>query len=507
MSPSSSRKRILVVLCCLLFALLIFLGYSDFEFFLKSSSRGVYRLPDRGDLRIRPVGHGHSILLITVDALRPDYLSANGYDRNVSPAMDQLIQRGLYFSHCVTTIPKTTQSLACLHTGCYSYKTQVRTLWDRLSPQAATIAEILKDAGYQTIAVVSNSMLSPTRGLNRGFDIYDLGLNSRDAIKTTMRAVRHLSEGYPDLPFFLWVHYIDPHVPYYPPEELAKAVDPNYEGLYASNFGNKEGESVEYDYPSELGKDRAVFHNDLGEEINRHIRRLYAADIQLADLGIGRLLAEAGSIAQDDLIVILTADHGESLGEHDYYYSHGDYLYNAGLRVPLAFLLPQDHPLHATGRVEDWVSLIDVLPTVLDLAGVVVESPHLLNIDGLSLVPYWRGENLRHRALFAESDNSFYPRSIKRRVRFDTAGRFRCVFFDQWKLIWTPEQKPDLMYELYNLKEDPGESHDIYTPDHSQYRLLVQFLQKWMKPQDVYIPETKPTSKDLEILRSLGYIK
>jgi arylsulfatase A-like enzyme len=491
----------------LLFALLIFLGYSDFEFFFKSSSRGVYRLPDRGDLRIRPVGHGQSILLITVDALRPDYLSANGYDRNVSPAMDQLIQRGLYFSHCVTTIPKTTQSLACLHTGCYPYKTQVRTLWDRLSPQAVTIAEILKDAGYQTIAVVSNSMLSPTRGLNRGFDIYDLGLSSRDAIKTTMRAVQHLSEGNPDLPFFLWVHYIDPHVPYYPPEELAKAVDPNYEGLYASHFGDKEGESAEHDYPSELGKERAVFHNDLGDEINQHIRRLYAADIRQADLGIAQLLAEARRIAQDHLIVILTADHGESLGEHDYFYSHGDYLYNPGLKVPLAVVLPNSHPLYATGRVKDRVSLIDILPTVLDLAGVVVESPHLLDIDGLSLIPYWRGEGLKPRALYAESDNSFYPLAIKRRVRFDTAGRFRCVFFNQWKLIWTPEQEPDLMYELYNLEGDPEEMKNIYSADHPYYRLLVQFLQAWMKPQDVYPPETKPSQKDLEILKSLGYIK
>jgi arylsulfatase A-like enzyme len=218
-------------------------------------------------------------------------------------------------------------------------------------------------------------------------------------------------------------------------------------------------------------------------------------------------LAEARKIAQDDLIVILTADHGESLGEHDYFYSHGDYLYNAGLRVPLAFVLPQDHPLHSAGRVKDRVSLIDVLPTVLDLAGVVVESPHLLDTDGLSLVPYWRGERLNPRALFAESDNSFYPRSIKRRVRFDTAGRFRCVFFNQWKLIWTPEQKPDLVYELYNLEDDPGEIKNIYTSDHSQYRLLVQFLQKWMKPQYVYIPETKPSPNDLETLRSLGYIK
>jgi len=209
----------------------------------------------------------------------------------------------------------------------------------------------------------------------------------------------------------------------------------------------------------------------------------------------------------DRLIIALTADHGESLGEHDYYYEHGDYLYNAQLRVPLVFRIPRTHRLYAVGKVDDWVSLIDVVPTILDLLEIKVSSDHLEPVDGVSLMPYWEGRKAAPRPLFAESDDSFFPEFIKRRVRHDIAGRFRSVIFDGWKLIWTPFQEPGMLYELYDIESDPAESNNLYEVEKTRAGVLEKYLQEWMALQTEPAEETQPTPKDLKILRSLGYIK
>jgi len=194
------KIKFLSFILILLILAIIFL----IKFFRKEKFSGIIypNYPERIGLKVKMINKPLSVLLITVDALRPDYLSFNGYNLNTSPAIDSLLKKGLYFSHVITTLPRTTQSLTSLMTGCYPYKTEVRYLWDKLSLKTITLAEILKRAGYQTVAVVSNHILLPERGLDRGFDIYDYASDKRNAIKTTYAAIQHLKNLDLKKPFF-----------------------------------------------------------------------------------------------------------------------------------------------------------------------------------------------------------------------------------------------------------------------------------------------------------------
>ena len=444
------------------------------------------------------------VLLITVDTLRPDYLSANGYDRPTTPFLDELIQESLYFSRASTPIPRTTQALAGTLTGCYPQTTQVRTLWDALGDHTVSIAELARDGGYRTVAVVSNHLLSPERRLGRGFEVYDFAPDTRDAEATTQAVLDHLRDAKETDRLFVWVHYIDPHAPYYPPPEYAREFDPGYVGRYALHFGREQGGTGDQAYPADLPKQLAVFRNTLPDDVNAHVRRLYAADIRKTDDNVRTLVETLRAKIADDWLIVFTSDHAESLGEHDFYFDHGDYVYQATLSIPLFIQLPKGHPLGRCGRVEEAVSLIDVMPTLVDLMQLS-DSAGLPNpIDGRSLVPCLKGETLPARPTFAECGRSFFAPFIRRRVGFDVAGRFRSVTDGDWKLIWTPGQSPDLRFELYNLGDDPDETRNLYDPAHPQAQRLQSLLSDWVQAPN----ETgrEPSASDMEALRSLGYV-
>ncbi|MCZ6767583.1 MAG: sulfatase-like hydrolase/transferase, partial [bacterium] len=122
-----------------------------------------------------------SVLLLTIDTLRPDYLSLNGYDRATSPFLDDFLADAFQFSRAITPIARTTPALASLLTGAYPHTTGVRTLTDSLSDEVTSIAEVFREAGYQTVAVVTNNVLKPERRLDRGFDVYDMERDIRTA--------------------------------------------------------------------------------------------------------------------------------------------------------------------------------------------------------------------------------------------------------------------------------------------------------------------------------------
>ena len=164
------------------------------------------------------------VLLLTVDTLRPDYLSGAGYDRPTSPFLDELMASGVTFERAMSPIPRTTQAVASLLTGQYPHGHRMRKLFDELPEDVPYVPELARDAGYRTVAVVSNHVLSPKRRLDRGFEIYDAQADIRDAEGTTRDAIRAMKKIDEDEPVFLWVHYIDPHVPYLPPTRTSGAV-------------------------------------------------------------------------------------------------------------------------------------------------------------------------------------------------------------------------------------------------------------------------------------------
>jgi arylsulfatase A-like enzyme len=258
-------------------------------------------------------------------------------------------------------------------------------------------------------------------------------------------------------------------------------------------------------YPKDLPKEIATHRNPLPEAVNAHIRRLYAADIRATDDAVGELVGGFRGIFGGRLLVVVTADHGESLGEHDFYFDHGDYVYNAGTRVPLGFILPEGHPDRRRDRCAQWASLVDVAPTLLELLALDPGPQLRAQLEGRSLVPCMRGEPLAGEPVFAEAGHSWFPELVRRRKLNEVAGRFRSVTLGDWKLIWTPFQTGDLGWELYNVREDPDEARNLYRADHPQIEPLRQRLTEWMNRAGPAPPVRPVSDDDRERLRELGY--
>ncbi len=453
-----------------------------------------------------------SVLLLTVDTLRPDYMSMNGYDRPTTPFLDSLAAEGWYFEQAVAPVPRTTPALASLLTGAYPHTTGVRTLTDTLSSEVIPVTEVLRASGYQTLAVVTNHVLPRRRGLARGFEAYDMAIDGRGARETTDAALRSLARFDASAPLFLWVHYIDPHTPYYPDPAIAAEFDPDYRGRYRFHFGELPapagGSRFVRPFPLDLPKRVATHRNPLPESVNRHVRRLYAADVGTLDREIERLVSAVRERVGEDLLIVFTADHGESLGEHEFYFDHGDYVYNAGSRVPLAIVLPASHPAHGSGRCAGWVSLVDVVPTLFELLGLALPPEMAGQVEGRSLTPCLKGDALPAEPVFVESGHSYYPESVSRRVRNDAAGRFRAVILGDWKLIWTPFQSGELEWELFDVGADPHETENLYAPDHPALPRLKTHLDEWLSRQDAedLAAPRVVSEEDRAALRALGYI-
>jgi choline-sulfatase len=275
---------------------------------------------------------GCNLLLITLDTTRADYLGCYGSSGH-TPALDALARRGVLFSQAITPAPITLPAHASLLTGLYPHHHGARTnAFYRLDDKHSTLAGVLKKAGYTTGAVISAFVLDSRFGLDQGFQDYNDDLSDaaahpeqlepeRKADRTTDQAIAWLRKNSAH-PFFLWVHYYDPHAPFDPPTPYAQQ--------YAQN--------------------------------------LYAGEIAFMDAQLGRLLDAVHKLGvTDNTLVIAAADHGESLGEHGEA-AHGYLLYNATVHVPLIMACGQR--LGGGVHVPGLVSLTDVMPTALSLLGI-----------------------------------------------------------------------------------------------------------------------------------------
>ena len=332
-------------------------------------------------------------------------MSYAGGRPGLTPNLDRLARRGTWFSTCVATAPLTLPSHASILTGLYPFHHGVRNNGTyTLSSSHATLAQILRQHGYATHAVVSSFVLDHQFGLNQGFDGYDDdlagGRKEEDflfqeitADQTASKAIAWLPTRDRRRPFFLWLHFFDPHAPYHPPADLSPAVagDP------------------------------------------------YSGEIFFADRELGRVLerlAEDGDLRRT--IVIATADHGESLGEHGEK-THGIFVYDSTTRVPLLFAGPGVPQM----RVDRLVSNLDIPATVLDLLGY----PPPSSGDGFSLRRIWNGES--RAPVFLES---FEPRLS------DSWSELRAVRAQAYKVIRAPRS------EAYDLERDPGERDNELKP-------------------------------------------
>ncbi len=319
---------------------------------------GAYRPLAGTEAAARP-----SLLLVTLDTTRADRLGCYGARDAATPNLDAVAAAGTRFDRALAPVPLTLPSHATLLTGRVPRRHQVRdNAGFRLDPHTPTLAERLREAGYLTAACVSSAVLDRVSGLARGFETYDDAVDApagpfpgeRVASRTVEAALARLERLSP--PFFLWIHFFDPHDPYAPPEPW-----------------------------------RTRFRD-----------RLYDGEIAYMDAEFGKLLRAVRARASDRLLVVVAGDHGESLGEHGEA-THGVFLYQATQRVPLLLAGP-DIPQGSV--VTETVGLVDAAPTLLALLGL----PALPAADGRSLrdlLQKERADPEREPALYELE--TFYP--------------------------------------------------------------------------------------------------
>lgn len=328
------------------------------------------------------------VLLVTVDTLRADYVHSYGFGPETTPHVDALAARGVLFESAIAASTATVPSHASIMTSRYVREHSVGA-WNGATrlEGAPTLAEAFREAGYDTAAFVSNVVLKARSGLDAGFDVYDDELPvaeanrglyfERVARQTVSRANAWLARR-GEAPFFLWVHLQDPHGPYTPPEPWADLVPevPMRTGIELPVMRTNRGRGGLPAYQALDGVHRAARYAGL-----------YAGEIAFADHWLGVLFDEARRAAdRRGLVVVFTADHGESLDEDGFFFQHGHATTPEQAHVPLVIAAPGLAPR----RVSGVVSHVDLAPTVLELAGLAP----LPRESGISLVPVLRGEAL-----------------------------------------------------------------------------------------------------------------
>jgi arylsulfatase A-like enzyme len=348
------------------------------------------------------------VLLISIDTTRADRLGVYGYPGDPTPHIDALAQGATVFNHVVAPAAMTQPSHASMFTGLDPTAHGVRgNTGYRLGDSNLTLAEILSAQGFVTHAIVASDVLDPKFGFDQGFDTYDAGVidtkrdgslvyRARPAGEVATGAAAFLDKQGED-PFFLFLHFYDAHAPHRAPE-----------AFYALYPGDK-----------------------------------YQAGIAYVAVAIGSVLAKLEQLGLDDsTLIILTADHGEARGAHGEL-THGYFIYQDALRVPLVIRVPG---LPKAPRVGQVVGLVDIFPTVLELLGIDKPNDKPSGLDGISLAPFLRGEkpDVEPRYLYAEA---FEPTNYGAAPLFALVG-------DRWKYIHT--SRP----ELYDLESDVTEARN-----------------------------------------------
>ncbi|HET9209006.1 MAG TPA: sulfatase-like hydrolase/transferase [Thermoanaerobaculia bacterium] len=438
-----------------------------------------------------------NVLLITIDALRADHLGVYGYPRPTSPNIDRLAGEGVTFRYAVTQWPLTSPSFAAMMSSTYGHTNGlIRNTAQRMPDRPLMLAELLKDGGYGTWAAVGNVNLARVFNFDQGFDTYREIWRQEDQQKTEritrvgLDLLGQAASG--GRPFFLWLHYFDPHARYEPPKPFDQMFvgDRSFDGSWRVPLNDQQEEDLGgISSKVSLGKEDRVAY---------YVAQ-YDAEIRYVDQQVGILLKEleARGLAGNTLVV-LTSDHGESLGDHNYFFEHGRFPYDDCVHVPLIVRVPgEPRPGEA---VRSPVQSIDIVPTILDLAGLPVDP----RAEGKSLRLLLRGEHPRGDLWdYAFTESGFaldYQRSI-------TSERY--------KLIYVPDAGNRRIMrgrelELYDLEADPHETRNLIDERPEVAALLKRELWRWMAKAGPTAPPPAAVSVEGEAeeqLRSLGYIR
>lgn len=438
-------------------------------------------------------GNGLNVLLVTIETTRADHLGLYGYDRDTSPHLASWAAQGAVFDRHSSVSPRTNPSLASMLTATFPHENGVRNVFFPLEPENRTVAEIFRAAGYVTAAVQTHPRLVAASGFAQGFDTYDDDVAKHPLAASACAAAWSWITGHKDgrRPWYLWVHLFDPHWTYDPPAPWRTRYgtdDPRparvYADLKAGRFTNGS----------------VIFQNRMPADEVAAFVALYDGELRYTDDSLGGLFARLRESGLDrNTLVVITADHGESLGEHDYFFEHGDLGTEAEIHVPLAMVLPGRIPPGL--RVPYTTSSVDIIPTLVDLAGLPPDPA----FRGRSLAPYFRGASTEDRLCFGESDRSLHEENTRRELP-GIAGKRRWVRQGPFKLVRIPHGDGGIERRLYDVVADPGESRDLLADRPEVAASLTRLLEAW-------VAEDKGTDRDYHItpelrqeLRSLGYL-
>ena len=358
-----------------------------------------------------------NLLVISIDTLRADHLGCYGYGRPTSPSLDALAAHSVVFEQADSASSWTLPSITSLMTGLSVSGHNCDHLGSRLSPDYTTLAELLRDAGYDTGLVAGQLFFSAPYGLQQGFTHVDTSvvqeehdISSQDVSERGIEWLRQKSATKDGVPWLLWLHYYDPHAPYL-----------EHPGI-SENFG-KESDLDRYD-----------------------------GEIAYTDLHVGRLLDElAHSGLAANTIVVVVADHGEEFGEHGHN-GHGYALYEECVRVPLIVSVPGV----PARRVPDVVPTIGLMPTLLELCRVEPRS----ELEGKPLTSLLFGKPLPAQEAGAE-------------VRWQAGQDLRSLRVGAWKRIDGVAEKNDVSL-LFDLGADPRETSDLRAAQEARAQAMSQ---------------------------------
>ncbi|HSR53632.1 MAG TPA: sulfatase [Acidobacteriota bacterium] len=454
----------------------------------------------------RAVNDRPNLLVVTFDTTRADRLQPYGYEDARTPTIGRLAREGVLFTHCNAQSPQTLPSHSSIFTGQYTITHNVRSNGQKLEDDAITMAEILSVEGYQTGAVVATAALMGSFNLKQGFGTYNDDFEDPALTKAFKGFFRFFSRGKVNItttrpanrvsrlgrnwlskaakrkrPFFLWLHFFDPHSPY----------------VYYPDF----------DKPAQVREDGP--ENEYGE-----LEENYINEIEFADYYLGKVIAHMEDLGVlDNTLIVFTADHGESLGEHDYQ-GHRQEVYEHIIQVPLIMRFPKSLPQGQ--RLDTPAMSIDIAPTVLRLLDVPYPDQAFPGTDLMSLDP----DSPRER--FSLAVKLFTKSPIRSAMYY---GDYKYVLHDD------PENSQLFAFrndhdELRNLLKEtiiqesvgksgespgpsaasgPGQAHPVDPAHRIDWAARIR---AWFERyEELTVSDFKMTAEQMEALRSLGYIQ
>jgi len=413
--------------------------------------------------------------------LRADHLPFYGYGRNTAPRIEQFASQGVIFDQAIAQASWTLPSMASALTSLYPAQHGANQVNHPLPDEVTTLAEVLRDAGYRTAAVVSHGFVGRTYAFSQGFDAFDdSNAKGHDAVTSpalTRLGLARFKEAR-NAPLFLWVHYFDPHLSYIRHPEYA----------FADGYRGEQSGPLSY---RALGKLKGQLQSTDPEVAARevdHVRNVYDEEIRFTDHWIGMLVDGIHALGRDrPTAFILTSDHGEYFMERGRF-GHGADVYDELVRVPLIVFGAVEPQLRGK-RVRGFVELASVPKTVSGLARIA-DHP----FQGVDLLAVADG---RAEPQFAFSEGISLGHARNRK---------QCVVYEGWKLIHNLDAG---VYELYDTNQDPRERNNLWDhPDGqgAKERLLPALTDfSRMAPADA--AEIELSEGEKAKLRALGYLE